>query len=354
MSKNYFYLIFITTILSINSEPYCEEGKKNCLQCNLITNLCHKCDKNIFIPDSNGGCEPSKVCKMGNNYCAVCDEKEILCQECDIGYYPDENGGCSIIPNCEISFKGECLKCVEDFVLIGDNLKICKSINSEDFKNCEKINFSTGKCEKCSENFYLNDGDKKCISIENCSESSFGLCEECNINFYYDKKENKCKEKNKNLKFSHCKITLDGEKCQICEEDFYPDSLGNCIESNFCKKGNELSSQCEKCISGYFLTFNKTCTKEKNCFYGDKDLGICTECKLDFYLDFNDGKCKSNLEENEFKFCTKVKNGECIECKSYYFLGLDKKCSTSNHCVESDNGKCLECEENYWLGLDNR
>ena len=57
MSPKNFYIIFLVKILSIFSDPNCEEGKNNCLLCNPITNLCHKCDKNIFKPDKNGGCE---------------------------------------------------------------------------------------------------------------------------------------------------------------------------------------------------------------------------------------------------------------------------------------------------------
>ena len=195
MSKNYFYLILLINILFIYSEPQCEEGKNYCLKCNPVTNLCNKCMKNIYIPDEDGGCKNSNKCVMGNNYCVSCNEKETLCDECDAGYFPDENGGCAYIPNCKISYKGECLKCIEDFILIGDTIKICKSINSEDFKNCEKINTLKGICEECSENYYLNNGDKKCNSIKNCFESSLGICKECDQFYYLNKKENECKEK---------------------------------------------------------------------------------------------------------------------------------------------------------------
>ena len=354
MSIKSFYLIVLTIILTIYAEPYCEEGKNNCLKCNPITKLCFKCNIDIYIPDKNGGCENSKKCILGDNYCLNCNEEETLCQKCDSGYFPDENGGCSSIPNCEISYKGECLKCKEEFILIGDNkVKICKSINSEDFKNCEKINIIEGTCEKCSENYFLNNGDKKCISIDNCYESSFGICKKCKDNYYLNKRENKCKEKKDNLKLLNCKITFDDEKCELCDDNYYLDDYGKCLEANFCKKGNE-ELKCERCISGYYLTqFDNTCTTEKNCNYGDKDLGFCTECKYNYYIDFKDGKCKSNLEENEFKFCKKANNDICTECKFDYYLGNDNKCSTSRHCIESDLGKCFLCEDNYRLGIDN-
>ena len=353
MSQKYFYIILFINILSIFSDPNCEEGKNNCLLCNPITNLCHKCDKNIFKPDKNGGCEKNQKCTVGQNYCLVCDEKETLCQDCDEGYFPDEIGGCSNIPNCEVSYWGECLKCIKDFILVGDTIKICKSINSEDFNNCENINTNKGVCEKCAEKYFLNSGDKKCIKTENCYESALGVCTECNPNYYLNKKEDVCKPKKDNLNLFYCKVTLDDEKCEVCEDNYYLDNYGKCVEAKYCRIGNDLF-QCESCISGYYLTFNNTCTKDKNCFDGNKNIGICTDCKLDFYLDYKDGKCKSNLEDNDLKFCQKVKNDECIECRPNYYLGEDKKCSTSNHCVESELGKCIECEDDFRLGLDNR
>ena len=123
MKTNYIFSILLASIISIHSQPICEEGKNNCLQCNPITNICYKCDKNIYIPDDKGGCENSKTCIVGNNYCLSCNKEETLCEECDSGYFPDENGGCANIPNCEISYKGECLQCIEDFLLIGDKYK---------------------------------------------------------------------------------------------------------------------------------------------------------------------------------------------------------------------------------------
>jgi len=353
MKTHYSFLILLIHVISIHSQPICEEGKSNCLKCNPITNLCYKCEKTIYVPDDKGGCQNSKTCILGNNYCSSCNKEETLCEECDSGYFPDENGGCSNIPNCEISYKGECLKCIDDFILIGDKIKICVSKNSEKFKNCEEINTLLGVCMKCSENYFLNEGDKKCISIENCYESSFGICQICKQNYYLNKRENICKVKKDNLKLFNCKITLDEEKCELCEENYYLDSYGYCIETNHCKRGNELN-QCERCISGYYLSSDNTCTNDKNCFYGDKDMGICTNCKFNYYLDFKDGKCKSNLEDNEFKFCQKVVNGICTECRTNYYLGKDDKCSSSKHCIESDLGKCLECEEGSWLGKDNR
>ena len=90
-------------------------------------------------------------------------------------------------------YNGECLKCKDNFILIGnDNLKICKSLISDDFNNCQKINLENGLCNLCKEGYYLNSGDKKCIKTANCTESTYEICQKCNSGYYLDKNKNKC------------------------------------------------------------------------------------------------------------------------------------------------------------------
>ena len=72
------------------------------------------------------------------------------------------------------------------------------------------------------------------------------------------------------------------------------------------------NGDCIKCMEGYYLTsYGDSCTSEENCFYGDKDLGICISCEEKYYIDFKDGKCKSNKENNDFKYC-KIADGKCF------------------------------------------
>ena len=354
MSKIKFFIIFILEIaLSI---PFCVEGENNCSKCNPITKLCVKCDKDVYSPDENGGCENAKKCTTGNNYCNECSEENI-CKLCEEGFFPDDNGGCSYTNNCEISYKGQCLKCKEDFILIGKEnnlykeIKICKSLNLDDFKNCLKINIEIGTCEECEEGFYLNNGDKKCSKIENCNESTYGNCKICNEGFYLDKKKNKCNEQKDN--FINCKESIDGKKCDKCIDEYFLNEELKCINTNYCKKAN--NDTCEECIDGYYLSkSDKICTTDKNCDYGDNELGICLACKENYAIDFKDGKCKKNTEDNENKFCLEIDEEGCIKCKNEYYLGEDKKCSKIKNCGESDDeGNCLACSEKYYFDLDN-
>ena len=172
--KSIIFQIFYSLILS----QKCIENQNFCLKCDKSNSLCLKCKYDILSPNENGGCIGSKQCIAGNNFCDECNENNNLCKTCEIGYIPDENGGCSYTNNCEVSYNGECIKCEIDFVLIGDtdNFKICKYIYSTDLKNCKSIDNSNGLCEICEDGYYLSSGDKQCSRTENCYECRFGKC----------------------------------------------------------------------------------------------------------------------------------------------------------------------------------
>ena len=358
--QNFIYFILFI-FLKINlSLQICIKGENHCSKCNYMTKLCVKCDLNIYTPDKDGGCELIKTCYIGKNNCIECSDDSYKCKKCENGYFPDENGGCSYTDNCKISYKGECLECMDDYILLGKDVKhpsiknnfiLCKSLSSEDLKNCKEINMLNGVCTKCKEGFYLNSGDNRCTETENCLESSFGLCTKCIRNYYLNKKENKC-IKQEDI-FYKCQETIDGQNCDICDENFYLAKDGKCSQNNFCSKvGN--SSECSECISGYYSSeYHSICSLADNCYLADTDTGLCLSCLKDFCLDYKDGKCKSNKENNKFKHC-RTADDNCFDCIYPYFLGEDLKCASTRYCAESENSTCLLCIENYYLGLDNK
>jgi len=59
MSKIKYLILSIILQLSVLS-PLCEAEKNHCSRCNPITKLCIKCEKDIYIPDENGGCQNEK------------------------------------------------------------------------------------------------------------------------------------------------------------------------------------------------------------------------------------------------------------------------------------------------------
>ena len=336
----------------IISSPSCQDSQNLCKYCNFITNLCFICKMpDILIPDENGGCIGAKKCFSGQNYCTECEENGYLCKTCENNYYKDENGGCTYSEGCEISYNGECLKCKDNFVLIGKEyeLRICKSIFIENYKNCKEINYETGFCKTCEENYFLTSGDHRCIKTENCQESIFGNCKLCNQGYYYNKKEDKCLFKPVNL--TYCKQSLDGNNCEICQDDYYLDENGICIDSDFCSESENF--KCKKCKSGYFLSNNNVCVNTDNCYSANRYISTCNACQRGFYLDIKDYKCKSNLEDGPYKYCEIYGNNRCNRCEIGYFLGEDLKCSNSQYCEESENGVCNSCVNGYYLSLDN-
>ena len=102
-------------------------------------------------------------------------------------------------------------------------------------------------------------------------------------------------------------------------------------------------------------TYEASCTKEQNCYFAYKDSSLCFECDKNYYLDFKDGKCKSNTEDNEFKYCKISNLGlTCNVCINGYFYGEDLKCTNTYKCKESNNGICEMWSDNFYLGLDNK
>ena len=345
-------IIFFLFIIKSFSSPICQESINHCFHCDPVTNLCAKCSiPDIFIPDENGGCIGAKKCIPGKNLCNECDDNEELCKKCDVNYYPDANGGCSYSEGCEISYRGECLQCEENYILVGkDDIKVCKFLSSEIYKNCANINLETGNCNKCEEGYFLS-SEQKCTKVEFCKESIYGNCISCVYSYYFDKKDEKCKKKEDNFYFFFCRQTIDGKNCDICDDGFYHDEDGICVPTKYCLESDKLI--CTKCIPGYYLSNNNCCSIANHCDYVDIFSFICTFCQKNYYLDTNDFKCKSNLEDNEFKYCKKAVNNKCVQCENDYYLGEDGQCSFSKNCLESENGICITCKENYYLDLDN-
>ena len=346
------FSVFILIFKVICFSPLCKKNINNCFKCNPLTNLCEICNcPEIYIPDEIGGCKGALKCYSGNNYCTQCEKNGELCQICNHGYTPDENGGCTYSLNCKISFNGECLECKDNFFKYGKKgqLQLCKSYLSQDFLNCKSIDYETGFCNICENGYFLS-SEYKCIKTENCEESFLGNCISCQDGYYLNKFNNICEKKNGN--FTLCKQSLDNITCDICDTYNYFDKDGICVPNKYCYRS--INFTCIKCIEGYFLTPNSVCTYTQNCIEGDKDLGMCMKCNDTFYLDGNDYICKTNLENNEFKHCTKTYEGKCIECEKDFYLGEDSKCSFTKNCFESKLDICINCSKNYFLGYDHK
>ena len=343
------FLILIIIKLSFSSR--CVEGENFCLKCDNQNDICIQCKNEILVPNEQGECIGIKKCSEGKNFCFNCDIEGDLCQYCETGFFPDNNGGCSYIDNCEISYNGLCLKCKENFILIGpdEDFKLCKSIYSSDLKNCKIINEKKGTCDLCEESYFLGKGDLKCTNVENCYESTYGKCDKCIDNFYLERKKDVCLLKEN--QFKNCKESINGITCEICDNNYFLSEDLFCIKSNFCSETKDFN--CLKCNNNYYLAKNGNCSTSENCKNSEGNTGLCKECLDEYYLDLKDEKCKSNKFDEDHKFCSKF-NEICISCINNYFLGEDNRCSSTRNCSESENGICLYCSNDYVLGKDNK
>lgn len=347
-----FFLFLIICNFSLSFS--CEKFEKGCIKCDPLTNLCFRCENEVLIPDEQGGCTGAKICKMGYNYCEQCNSEQNLCQICENGYYRDNNGGCSYTENCDISYNGDCLKCKENYILIGvqqyyDTLKICKSLSSIDLKNCITVDEVDGFCLKCEQGYNITKGDKKCSNIENCNEMENGECFSCIENFYLNKKEKKCIEI-VDTKFQKCINSIDGEKCSLCEESYFLSNDLICVNTNYCSKSDR--NICIQCQDDYYLTRNNQCTKEENCLEADPKNGICIKCLNNYYLDINNRQCVSYSKDENYKYCAKS-NDKCLKCIEGYYLAENNFCSASKNCTIAKNGKCNSCQEGFILNQNS-
>ena len=73
----FIYLIFLKISLFTS---LCIEEKNHCTKCNPISKLCVKCDKDIYVPDQNGGCEYSHKCILGKNNCVDVMKMKVYAQ----------------------------------------------------------------------------------------------------------------------------------------------------------------------------------------------------------------------------------------------------------------------------------
>ena len=356
MFKKFIYLIFITFFTF--SYQSCYKGKNFCVLCDLSTDLCKKCESDLFKPNLKGGCEGAKKCVKDSNYCLECNTTNYTCKKCQEGYYPDNNGGCSKIEFCEVSENGECKMCKENYALIYQEKPYleCISKNSEKLLNCEEYDIY-GYCLKCEENFYMNIGDKKCSNTKNCYNSTNGTCNICEYNFYLDKSNKTnyvCTSNDEKNIFWKCILSNDGINCNECLYPYFLTKNKICAQSQFCEEGEYGSGKCSKCKNNLYLTSDKySCTKSDFCINGYNYNTKCQKCMNGYYLDLKVGKCSSNQEDNDKKYCLTVSE-KCESCIDNYYLSEDKKCTKTKNCSESYLGICTKCINNYHLGIDNK
>ena len=260
-------LILLLLFVLLKADSSCQQGKNNCILCNPISKLCLECEYDVYTPDKNGGCEEAKICILGKNFCNECDEDGKLCTACEDGYFPDKNGGCSYSNNCEVSFKGKCLKCKQNEFKDGFLKSYCLNnkygcVEAIDgCLSCDDM-YNFNKCTKCYIGFYFDDYYEFCYECKNgCTScTNYENCGGCGEGFYtineasspesYDAICEKC--------IKGCKQCSNDIDCEICYDGYYltnenPDGFMQCEScSTFCVECYD-KDYCLKCLDGYEL-----------------------------------------------------------------------------------------------------
>ena len=199
-----------------------------------------------------------------------------------------------------------------------------------------KYGYEDEFCVECKEGYYINQTNHLCYNnsekndFYKCAFTYQDICVRCADNYFLGKKDNKCS----NIK--GCSISISGDRCIECEEDYCLDlKTGICIENYRviseekkyyyrCNQTNGEGTECEICLDMYKLKDGLCvddihCTEEKN--------NICQKCQND----------------KEGTFCLNPIFG-CVE------IFFDN-CLRCNDINDFDN--CDQCFDGYELDENN-
>ncbi|ELP92314.1 protein serine/threonine kinase, putative [Entamoeba invadens IP1] len=320
----------------VDTNGRCSSCGEHCSKCGSLTGECIECDENyIYSETDNRMCE---LCNTFDTNCISCSRNSSrICENCIKGMYPETSSGKCV--NCGINCfdcnttNGICLICESGFTLKKPKNLECELCVHFD-ENCDVCSTSERKCIVCKTGFYP-DSNGVCFRCDlnlNCLEcdSKNGTCTKCVTNtIFTTPKGPNCV--NCNTIMSHCvKCSSDfTEKCVECDDGFYPNKSGTCIECDYTcdNKCESTTGVCKSCQSNFVFTKIES-TKCDNCSLFDTN---CVLCSTSF-----DRKC---IECQEGKYPKLNKNETtCSDCDS-----------TCNSKCDTRNGYCTGCQTNYVL-----
>ena len=374
-----------------------EQKPLNCAKFSLKEMMCLDCKPNYNLYSGNC-CANGSYWNDDESKCLPitypnCSKQNITeCIECESDYYLANKGCCKIknhwnddeskcFPNSdELCYEFDlstekCKKCYGNFVWHDDSCQ-------RKIKNCEQYERINGelKCKKCFPSFELSEDEVSC-----CEKGTFFVSDapyerQCVFNplidrflitcLEYDYETFNCKECGKDYYVSNgiccphgkykitdksylCEdiptvdcIEYNGSSCTKCNDRFKLKNDSCVAIPEFCIKEeyNILTSTCEGCELGKYVTNNNCCDKGKwwnsstceiidstqNCLEKQTD-SICLNCKEEFYL-------KNNICCPNSKFCPNADRTDDVD-------GNIKNCQ--KYGTSSDN--CIFCDDSYSL-----
>lgn len=298
----------------------CDLEKENCKK---DSGNCPYCKKGFYPPECKS-CMPECLECESEKKCSKCRDREKYGEECNKDC--DQNCDRNVEGQEVCGIEGECVACVHGYY--GE---ICEDKCKD--QECEICDRTSGICNKCKKDFYLDPEDSSCHKCdEKCDECTKTECIDCkDKSAYGDFCDKNCS--------AGCDFDEEGRKCnkkdgicKKCLESFKGDYCEDCIDGRY---GENCEFQCEEGC-------NKTICR--------KDDGYCGECKVGYFGDKCEGKCPENC-----KRCNKT-TGICEECEDGFY-GEKCELNCSAHCKE---GKCdivtgeCQCEEFFTGELCDR
>lgn len=354
----------------------CLYGKKG------TDSQCGECDLDKTL--INGVCVTNSIANCLSFYTSG---GELLCQECEPGYYIKGSKECLLgaVDNCKI-FKNdtpsECVQCLDKYVIFKNVEGQTFCLSYATFNCLEWSSTSSFACDKCVSGFYPSDAANTdpshfCVGgnykIDNCKTlNPLMQCIECNADYYLNSVKTRCLLRSK--KVENCKsYDLSADECSTCNDKFYLDASGECypypvgiqfcleysargkcarcdpkkyLSNNLCLEVTKFvencslyksDGKCSECENGFFLVDASTCTKitAVNCLEHASPTA-CSKCNPGDGLATNSEKVTScvatnlgNCDEN-----TLNEPYECIKCSSGFYIH-EKKCIPASPKIDS-------------------
>ena len=293
-------------------EP-CEEINKGCIECHYEDNYlsgyygfkrkrrfsCDQCDNGYLISE-DGTCHHCST--LGFENCKNCGvdkehDNEIICVECQPGYFTNdqgkcirceynkirgkentciscddiENGGIEGCLSCNnVNNTPQCNLCKPGFILSKDNytcLRISSNADLEELAHCQLTNLNSNnhyECSKCDKGYVLLEEDNiiKCFNEEFIDAVNPDLCEVFTNLGTDDKPKYSCvKCRNNNVEFwdkkAIIRITYQENSTAICHHrwDYY--YLDNCTEITNIVEDSKVKNNCTECVEDNVLHYHK-------------------------------------------------------------------------------------------------
>lgn len=352
----------------------CEDGfYLNGEECNVLSeknyisncawfdkNECRLCERNYFF---NGetcqeagekleGCEFYNFENNGQS-CLLCSSGKVLSDgRCIEDVKNDEN--------CAHFVDFECQECAHGF-RIQPNMLLHTLFSGttnpdftiHDFFKSQEVPFYRPPALVCSQ-----------IEIPNCETFSLdGSCEKCEAGYSLVGED--CQIVSDSAVAS-CKTFRDLETCIQCDEDFYLDPSGNCLQINpqqFCLEYKETStkSECLTCFNSFYLSQNLSCLRRiysrniPSCEILSSREDTCQSCQSGFFLSNDKLSCFQEIMNcKEYLPSTRESGGlSCRKCASGHHFDVEGNCvlGAVENCSEFKLyvNECEVCEQGHFL-----